>query len=121
MKGIGNDIVKIDRIRKLIERHQERFYHKIFTPAESAYCLSHRDSAIHFGGRFSAKEAVVKALGVGFGKEIGFLEVEIKNDPKGKPFVSFSDAINEKWNWPEVLISISHTEEYATAIALYLK
>ena len=120
IKGIGNDIIEIDRIRKTIEKHGAHFYQKIFTEEELEYCLAHKDSALPLAGRFSAKEAIAKALGTGFGKSVSFQDIEILNDELGRPIVEFSDTLNEEFNFPHILISISHCKEYATAIALWI-
>ena len=58
IKGIGNDIIEIDRIRKTIEKHGAHFYNKVFTENELEYCLGHKDPAIHIAGRFSANAHV---------------------------------------------------------------
>ena len=60
--GIGTDIIEIDRIQKVIDRHGERFLSKLFTEKERAYCHRYRDPIAHFAGRFAAKEAILKAL-----------------------------------------------------------
>lgn len=120
IKGIGNDIIEIERIRDTIKKHGAHFYQKIFTKNELDYCLSHKDPALPLAGRFSAKEAIAKALGTGFGKSVAFQDIEIINDELGRPVVEFSDAINEQFNFPNVIISISHCKEYATAVALWV-
>jgi len=121
IRGIGNDIIEIDRIRNTIEKHGTHFYQKVFTKEELDYCLSHKDSAPPLAGRFAAKEAIAKALGTGFGKAVSFLDVEILNDALGRPIVEFTDAVNQDFNFPQVLISISHCKEYATAMAIWLE
>ncbi|NGX51179.1 MAG: Holo-[acyl-carrier-protein] synthase [Chlamydiae bacterium] len=120
IKGLGNDIIEIDRIRKTIERHGTHFYNKVFTEAELEYCLSQADPATPLAGRFSAKEAIAKALGTGLGKSVSFLDIEILNDDLGRPFPTFTDSFNDFFNTPHILISISHCKEYATAVALWL-
>src|SRR5690606_23711279 len=64
--GMGTDIVEIERIAAMIERHGDLFVDRIFTPAESAYCGSKKHAAQHFAGRWAAKEAAMKAIGTGF-------------------------------------------------------
>ena len=119
IRGLGNDIVGVERVRKSIERYGQKFLDKIFTPTEQEYCLRFSDSAPRFAGRFSAKEAVAKVFGTGFGEHISFLEIEVLNDPAGKPYVVFSEKINKIFQKPSVLISISHNEEYATSVAIW--
>ena len=120
VRGIGNDILEINRIRKTIEKHGNHFYEKIFTETEIEYCLSYKDPACHLAGRFSAKEAIAKALGIGFGKAISFQDIEITNDELGRPIVELSDSVNARFESPQIILSISHCKEYANAVALWL-
>lgn len=119
MKGIGNDIIEIERIRHSLEQHGDHFCERVFTPKERAYCLEHADPAPRFAGRFSAKEAVVKALGCGFGKDASWQDIEILSDPNGKPEVHLSDSLMKRFNNPRILLSISHCKLYATAVAIW--
>ena len=119
--GIGNDIIEILRIKTVIERYKERFLHRTFTLNEQAYCLSRKDPSIHFAGRFAAKEAIVKALGIGFTQGISCLDIEIFRDEQGKPIVALSSQLNEYFNFPTIQISISHCRSYATAVAIWTK
>ena len=117
--GIGNDIIEIARIRSSIERYSHRFLDRVFTKAEQEYCLKHRDSALHFAGRFAAKEAVVKSLGTGFRGGLDWLDIEILNDTLGKPSVYFSEKAKELLGGDlQVMVTISHCHEYATAFAV---
>lgn len=118
--GIGNDIIEVERIRKSIKQHGERFFQRILTQKEQEYCLQHNDAAPRVAGRFSAKEAIAKALGTGFGEHLAWLDIEIINDLEGKPEVFFSEKANKRFHNPQVLLSISHCKEYATAVALLL-
>lgn len=118
MNAIGCDIIEIDRIAQVLERHPASFLKKTFTQNEQDYCLKRNPPERHFAGRFAAKEAVAKALGCGFGKDLSFLDVEIRNDDTGKPFVTLSESAAERFNHPEILISISHAKSYATAFSL---
>lgn len=118
MKGIGCDIIEVDRIAQVLERHGPSFLAKTFTPTEQAYCLKHNPSARHFAGRFAAKEAIAKALGCGFGEKLAFLDIEIVNDDAGKPLVKLSPDSQIRFDHPKILISISHAKNYATAFAV---
>ena len=118
--GIGNDIIEIERIRKSIENHGYRLLARLFTTKEQDYCLKYKDPIPHFAGRFSAKEAIVKALGTGFGEHASWLDIEILNDARGKPNVHFSTTVNQRLNHPRVLVSISHCQQYVTAMAIWL-
>lgn len=119
--GIGNDIIEIERIRKSIDTHGLRMLAKLFTTKEQDYCLKHKDPIPHFAGRFSAKEAVVKALGTGFGEHASWLDIEILNEANGKPSVHFSDAMEKKLKGTTMLISISHCQLYVTAFAIWTR
>lgn len=120
IKGVGNDIIEISRIRASIARHDRHFLNKIYTKHEQDYCFRYQDPAPHFAGRFAAKEAIVKALGTGFRVGISWLDIEIQNTPEGKPYPILSAALNNAFDQPELLIAISHCREYATATAIFI-
>src|SRR5277367_6192988 len=94
--GIGNDIIEIERIRKSIDTHGLRLIARLFTTKEQDYCLKYKDPVPHFAARFSAKEAIVKALGTGFGEHASWLDIEVLNEPNGKPVVHFSNILEKK-------------------------
>jgi holo-[acyl-carrier protein] synthase len=119
--GLGNDILEIDRIRETIESQGERFLKRVFTEKERVYCTQYADPAPHYAARFSAKEAIVKALGSGFGAHASFLDIEIINDAQGKPEVTFSDKLNERFSHPQVLLTISHCKTLVSTVAIVLK
>ncbi len=119
--GIGNDIIEIERIRKSIDTYGLRLISRLFTTKEQDYCLKHKDPVPHFAGRFSAKEAIVKALGTGFGEHASWLDIEILNESSGKPSVYFSNALEKKLKGTSVLISISHCQLYVTTFAMWMK
>ena len=75
--GLGLDTTDIDRIAETIERYGERFLRRIFTDGEISYCTRRRVPAIHFAGRFAAKEAAMKALGTGRSQNVLWRDVEI--------------------------------------------
>lgn len=75
--GLGLDATDIPRIAATIERYGERFTHRIFTDNEVAYCLRRHNPAIHFAGRFAAKEAAMKALGTGHSQGVLWRDVEV--------------------------------------------
>jgi holo-[acyl-carrier protein] synthase len=75
--GLGLDATDIPRIAETLERYGERFTHRIFTDHEIAYCLRRRVPAIHFAGRFAAKEAAMKALGTGHSQGVLWRDVEV--------------------------------------------
>ena len=109
IKGIGLDIVEMQRIRK-ISTFQPRFVERILTEVEQKiyYKLTIDRQLEYLAGRFAAKEAFSKALGTGIGREVGFQDIEIVNDERGKPIISkpFNQGVH---------LSITHTKEYAAA------
>ena len=118
-RGLGSDIVEIERIRTSLDRHGLHFLDRLFTQQEQDYCYRFKDPAPHFAGRFAAKEAIAKALGTGFGAELSWHDIEILNDSLGKPEVHLSPAIQQKYSRPTILITISHSRDYAMAVALW--
>lgn len=119
IKGIGSDVIETSRIKRAIERHGHHFLDRLFTPKEQDYCLRHRESFRRFAGRFAAKEAVVKCLGVGFSNGIGWQDVEIVNDEMGKPIVHLSEKILSLFPNASILLSITDSESSAFAVAIY--
>lgn len=120
MRGLGSDIVEIARIKGVLERHPDSFLNKTFTKNEQDYCLSHRDPAPRLAARFAAKEAVAKALGLGFGESLGFLDIEILNDQLGRPLVHLSPQASHALGHPSFLLTLSHEKHYALAVAILL-
>lgn len=119
IKGIGNDIIEIKRMAQSIERHGQHFLNRLFTQREQDYCYKHKDPVPHFAGRFAAKEAIVKALGTGFGAHVGWHDIEVLNDEHGKPVVHLKPALEAQYGAGALLVSISHSADYATAFALW--
>src|SRR5438132_589933 len=119
--GIGNDIVEIERIKAILVRYPQRFLQRILTPFEQEYCLKFKEPAIHLAGRFAAKEAISKALGTGFSQGLSWLDIEIRNDAKGKPVVFFSSFAKEMFGDLNLNISISHCAQFATSVAIWTK
>jgi holo-[acyl-carrier protein] synthase len=119
--GIGTDIVEVLRIARMIEQHGETFLRRVYTDREIAYCSSRRRVNEHYAGRFAAKEAILKALGTGWNRGVDWRDIEIRNEPIGRPQIAFAGVareICEEQRIAEMLISISHCRSYATAYAL---
>ncbi len=119
--GVGNDIIEIARIRESLSKFGHKILDRILTPREKEYCLSMRNPAIRFAGRFAAKEAVAKSLGCGFGELLKWRDIEIINDSAGKPEVTLATNVGKLHGSPHIILSISHCRNYATAVALCLK
>lgn len=117
--AVGNDIIEVARIKAVLERRGQSFLKRILTEREMLYCLRFNPPYTRIAGRFAAKEAVSKALGTGIGKEISWHDIEIINEPSGKPRVLLSaKAELTLSSTHEILLSISHCKEFAMATAL---
>jgi holo-[acyl-carrier protein] synthase len=120
IQGLGTDLVEVERIRESIEKHGAHFLDRLFTPKEQEYCFRYKDPVPHFGGRFAAKESISKALGTGFGEKLKWHDIEILNNLEGRPEVFFSDEANKRFSSPQILLSITHIKEIASAVAIWL-
>jgi holo-[acyl-carrier protein] synthase len=113
---LGIDIIRVDRIVRALEKHGRRFPLRILTPAEDAYV---RDRPENLAGRWAAKEAVSKVLGLGV-RGVGWREIEIVRLPTGQPTVRLHDRAlrrAQQLGMERIAVSISHEHEYAVAIA----
>jgi holo-[acyl-carrier protein] synthase len=122
--GIGTDIVECLRIGRMIEQHGELFLRRVFTDREIRYCNARRRTIEHFAGRWAAKEAILKALGTGWRRGLSWTDVEVRNEPGGKPTVHLCGSakdIAQGLQVGDILLSISHCRAYATAYALALR
>ena len=118
-KGIGIDIVDVERMAKRIEKLE--FINLVFTKTEIAYCQSKKHKAQHYAARFAAKEAYMKSLGLGWTSDADFKEIEITNDENGAPKMELSGqtlAYFQNKNFTQVLVTLSHTESMATAMVV---
>jgi holo-[acyl-carrier protein] synthase len=116
--NIGVDCENISRFEKIKFKDNPSFYKKIFTAKEIKYCLSKKNPYPHFAVRFSAKEAIIKALPSS--EKVLLNQVEILNDAGGKPFVNFKKD-NFIFEEKDVRISLSHSKDLAVAFAIIFK
>jgi holo-[acyl-carrier protein] synthase len=119
--GVGIDIIEVARIRSSYERFGERFLNRLLHPNEIAYCLSHKVPAPFLAARFAAKEAISKAFGTGIGAQLGWQDMEVGRKESGEPFVILHEGgkkLLEDRKARVVLISLSHTQEHAAAVAI---
>jgi holo-[acyl-carrier protein] synthase len=122
--GIGTDIVECLRIGRMIEQHGELFLGRVYTEREVRYCQARKRAVEHFAGRWAAKEAILKCLGSGWRKGLCWTDMEIRNDPNGKPAVLLCGAAKEsaqQLRITDILLSISHCRAYATASAIAVR
>jgi holo-[acyl-carrier protein] synthase len=117
----GVDIVVCSRIERIWKEHGPRFLDRIYTPRERDYCLAARDATPRLAGRFATKEAVMKALGVGWRAGIEWTDIETLPDGYGKPHVALAGQTAlraREIGIDDMLISISHAGDYAVASAI---
>jgi holo-[acyl-carrier protein] synthase len=119
--GTGIDIIEVARIASSFEKFGERFVNRILRPDEIAYCLAHRKPAPFLAVRFAAKEAISKAFGTGIGAQLGWQDMEIRRKESGEPFVVLhgdGKILFAARGAKQLLVSLSHTENYAAATAI---
>ncbi len=119
--GLGIDIIEVARIQASFEKFGDRFVNRILLPNEISYCLSHRVPGPFLAARFAAKEAISKAFGTGIGTELGWQDMEIARKESGEPYVILhgnGQSLFEARGAQRLLISLSHTQAHATAVAV---
>ena len=119
--GLGTDITEIARVKSSLERFGDSFLNRILRPEEVAYCLTQKDIALPVAARFAAKEAIAKAFGTGIGAQLGWHDMEICRRESGEPYVVLHDggkALFISRTAKQLFITLSHTQNYATAVAI---
>lgn len=122
--GLGNDIIEVPRIGKMIEQHGETFLRRVYTDREIRYCQARKHAIEHFAGRWAAKEAILKAIGTGWARGICWTDMEIRRDPTHGPKVLVRGGARDasiQRGIDEIMITISHCRTYAAATALALR
>ena len=117
---LGIDIIRVERIRASLERFGSRFTQRVLTPAEQRYV---RDRPETMAGRWAAKEAVSKVLGLGV-RGIGWRDIEIERLPTGQPAVRLHGRAQvraEQLGMGRIAVTISHEADYAVAMAFGLR
>tara|TARA_B100001057_G_scaffold497021_1_gene600046 strand:- start:801 stop:1211 length:411 start_codon:yes stop_codon:yes gene_type:complete len=123
--GIGSDIVNIKRIEKIILKFGKKFENKIYSERENFYIKEKKNSIEAYASRWAAKEACLKALGLGIFFGISFKEIIIENEENGKPFLNLKGAALDrlKFIMPKNFsykthLTMSHDFPYAQATVL---
>ena len=122
--GLGADIIEVERIRGVIERHGQRFLDRILTEEEKVYCASMGAPHQHIAARFAAKEAVSKCFTTGIGKELGWRSVSVYHGLRHEPLVRLDPqgaALLAQVGGTNVMLTLSHTENYALAVAAIVR
>lgn len=121
--GVGIDVVEVERLRSAMARWGDRLLRRLFTEGELARAHTPQTRPVRLAARFAAKEAVMKALGVGQ-MAVGWREIEIDSDQDGKPHVLLHGEARRRADArgvAEVVVSLTHTSSLAAASAIALK
>ena len=111
------DIIETERIKRVLDKFGDRFLRRVYTDWERAYC---RNNVLHLAGRWAAKEAVSKVLGLGV-RGVGWREIEILRTPLGQPIVKLhgnAERRRQRLRLGAMTVSISHIRELAVAAAV---
>lgn len=120
IRGLGIDIVEVRRIEQALDRWGDAFVTRLFTAAEDERARPPHARSARLAARFAAKEAVMKALGLGW-RAMAWREIEIINDSLGKPTVTLRGGAKlaaERQGVAAILVSLSHTRDLAFASAV---
>jgi holo-[acyl-carrier protein] synthase len=120
--GLGLDIAEIDRITAALTRHGAAILERLYTPTEVAYCERHKNKFERYAARFAAKEAAMKALGTGWTRGVRWRDIEVANDPGGKPTLRFQGVAREfaeKLGVKNISLTITHSGNLALAQVIF--
>ncbi len=112
---IGIDLVRIERIGKMIDRYGTKALDRFLHKSEIALVKHHRTAA----GFWAAKEACAKAFGCGISSECGFKDITISKTIKGAPTITLSQAVTKRFDLKSSSVSITHDGEYAIAVVTH--
>jgi holo-[acyl-carrier protein] synthase len=119
--GTGIDIIEVARVQGSVERFGDRFLNRLLLPDEIAYCQMHKLPGPFVAARFAAKEAISKAFGTGIGAQLGWHDMEVLRKESGEPYVVLHGSGEKLFvarGAKQLLISLSHTQNYAAAVAV---
>ena len=118
----GIDLLKVERIKKIYLNYKDKFLKKILTDLEIKQIKKNQKIYYKIAGKFSAKEAVVKAMGTGFSDGIKIKDIEILNHENGKPFINLYGKARKKIrNIESSSISISNDGGFVVSVATFLR
>jgi holo-[acyl-carrier protein] synthase len=119
--GIGVDIIEVARMREALNRHPERFPDRVFTADERRYCAAGAHPEERYAVRYAAKEAVMKALGTGWARGVGFRDIEVTRGPDGAPDIRLGGKAAQRageMGVERIHLSLSHGREQAVAMVV---
>jgi holo-[acyl-carrier-protein] synthase len=117
--GVGIDLVKIERMKGVVEKWGQRFLNKVFTKEEISYCYDKKDPYLSLAARFAAKEALVKAIGSA--DPVSLTDIEVVNIATGKPFIKINGKLKDFFKEKSIKrahLSLSHEHEYGVACVI---
>lgn len=118
--GIGTDIVRVERIRRLLKRYPA-FVERVFSAGEISFCQGKASPEQSYAARFAAKEAVMKALGTGWDGQVNWRDIEVQSNGNGKPLILLHGGARKKMASLEadrIQLSLAHEKEYALAFVV---
>lgn len=119
--GTGIDIVDVSRFERFVRENNTPLFERLFTSREQEYCAAKKWSAQHYALRFAAKEAFLKALGTGLRDGLSWKDMEVVNDPLGKPDLLLSGKaadIFRREGLSRCFLSLSHDGNAAIAMVV---
>jgi len=119
--GTGIDTVEVARFQRFLDQGNQRLLDRLFSPQEQDYCRAKKQAAACYAARFAAKEAFLKALGTGLRDGISWIEIEVVNDPLGKPELNLTGSAQqqlEQRGGNRTNLSLSHDGGQAVAIVI---
>ncbi len=122
--GVGIDLVQIKRMEEVLQRWGDKFKNKVFTAGEVAYCQKKRRAATSYAARFAAKEAFVKALGIGMRQGIHWRDIEVTHGALGKPMLKIGGRAQEickREGIERIFLSLTHDQDYSSAMVILEK
>ncbi len=122
--SVGNDIVENKRIADLYQRYGEKFLERVYSKVEIEYCLSKKNPIPYLSARFACKESFIKAIDAGNNVTLDMREIELSGTHHGKKDLQLFGKAKQFFmdkGYTSSSVSISHCQEYATAIVILYK
>ncbi len=122
--GLGADLIEVERVRGVMERHGDRFLDRILTDEEKKYCSSMGAPHKHIAARFAAKEAISKGFTTGIGADFGWKSASVYHGSRHEPLVRLDaqgQALLAHVGANHVMLTLSHTETHTMAVAALVR
>jgi holo-[acyl-carrier protein] synthase len=119
--GIGVDLAEVDRIERAIARHPVRLVQRVFTEREQMECSNRHRPAMYYAARFAAKEAFLKAVGLGLRGGMRWRDIGVVHAPSGKPSLEVRGRAAERMRElgaQHIHITLTHTDQHAVAVVI---